>query len=888
MQSRFNLRSGFLLTMCLAVLAGVLLVHSSRALAQTDEAWVVPTNISRSGAATMPIPVVAADGTVHVFWLENGRDYAYAYTTGDGWSNSRVIEPPFATRVYSPDLNSNAATPIFTPSLVADASGRIFAFWINDDDELVFSDVVASAIESGTVFDWRAPTVLASSALAAIPAVDDANRIHVVYFRSAESDEFPVGLYHKSSEDGGASWSESKLLYPSRYFRALTLEDTHAQIISAENSIYVIWDSRPEEKVFIVRSDDGGVTWGEPQEIDRRQAEDGRLAAGPSNIIGAADGDNVLLVWRANHDNAPVCNLYYQVSSDRGDTWSEQQPLTNLASCPDAMQFVTGDEGNTVLMASGTDLSYLLGWDWNRSLWSNPQRESIISQFTNSDTFRTVELACQQAALRDVDAFFVFGCDVAGGADVWALTRTLADFGGWFPSPTDWRDPIVVQDGLSDIVSAAIVTDSNGQVHLVWADEIGDGIQYTRYENGRWVAPIEAVRSPEGRAADPALALDSSGRLFAIWTNPETGQLLFSQVDATRAVAQAEWATPQIIATSDNVVSSPQLVVTDDDRIVAVYAAPLNEGRGVYMVMSADNGVTWSEPQLLFDAAAAGWIMVDAPSLHIAEDGRWYLLWTQHTVPGAGGPIALYTAYSDDEGQTVSSAELISDTPVLWSRVTTTGDQTVHRVWQSAVGDLVTLWHQKSDDNGVTWQNPTRVSSFGDAAGPTAFVRDEIGRLHLMQLQASGLHYWMWDGNTWTGDRDIGIVPQTINADQLQAGLDADGGLVVVYGGGNVNQFDDQNGDVFFFSGRSLDYPDGLPTPEPTSTPELSPTPTPAPEEVTEAAPPLTFPLDPPTTPTLGAASRIEGLALGAIAAALFVILALAIGLRLTRFRRKT
>ena len=35
-----------------------------------------------------------------------------------------------------------------------------------------------------------------------------------------------------------------------------------------------------------------------------------------------------------------------------------------------------------------------------------------------------------------------------------------------------------------------------------------------------------------------------------------------------------------------------------DDRLVAVYAAPLNEGRGVYMVMSGDNGATWSEPRL--------------------------------------------------------------------------------------------------------------------------------------------------------------------------------------------------------------------------------------------------------------------------------------------------
>ena len=145
---------------------------------------------------------------------------------------------------------------------------------------------------------------------------------------------------------------------------------------------------------------------GASHKIDRREAADGRLAAGPSNIIAAADGDNVLLVWRANHDNAPVCNLYYQTSADRGDTWSERQTLYQSGGMPGCDTNRYRDEGNMILMASGSELSNLLGWDWNRSLWSNPQRESSISQFTNSDTFRTVELACQQAALRD-DAFFV-------------------------------------------------------------------------------------------------------------------------------------------------------------------------------------------------------------------------------------------------------------------------------------------------------------------------------------------------------------------------------------------------------------------------------------------------------------------------------------------------
>jgi hypothetical protein len=718
-------------------------------------------------------------------------------------------------------------------------------------------------------------------------AVDDDNRIHVVYFNSAESSASPAGLYTISSSDGGNSWSQASLLYPSRYFRSLTPDETHAHIASADNKLYVVWDSRPEEIVYVIKSEDGGATWGEPVAVDQREAQDGRIAIGPSQIMASAAGDNVLLVWQANHDNAPLCNLYYQVSNDAGMNWSDRAKLDGLPTCPDDAQLLTSPTGDAILAATGSSVSYLMGWDWDRMLWSNPQRETIASQFTNSDTFRTVQLGCQQVATLEAELLSVVGCGTGTVADIWAMQRTLQDFDGWFPSPTDWRDPTTIASGLNDIVVSSMVVDAEGQAHLLWSDASGEGILYTRQEDNRWTAPIEVLRSPEGRATEPTVAIDPSGRLYAVWTDPETGELFFSQANASRAAAQAEWAAPQLIAASDNVVSSPQLVLTDDGQLVVMYAAPLNEGRGIYMIVSADNGATWSSPALVFDAAAAGWTMVEDPYLHIGADGKWRLLWTQHTVPGAGGPIALYSAESNDDGATWSTAELVSDVPVYWSRITTTGENGVHRVWQAATGDLVTLWHQYSDDGGISWDIPTRVSSFSDAAGPSALVRDEIGRLHLLQLQASGLHYWLWDGGIWTGDRNVGIVPQTTNADQLQVGLADDGSLIVVLGGAVADPFDGQTEDAFFSTGRSLDYPVDRPTPVPTAILESAATPTPDAEPTPAATPTLAFPLDPPPASFGGSPSRIQGLLLGAVAATVFVILAFIIGVRLTRSRHR-
>ena len=47
--------------------------------------------------------------------------------------------------------------------------------------------------------------------------------------------------------------------------------------------------------------------------------------------------------------------------------------------------------------------------------------------------------------------------------------------------------------------------------------------------------------------------------------------------------------------------------MTANGELLVVYAIPLNEPRGVYMVRSADLGATWSRPVRVFDGAAAGW-----------------------------------------------------------------------------------------------------------------------------------------------------------------------------------------------------------------------------------------------------------------------------------------
>jgi hypothetical protein len=299
----------------------------------------------------------------------------------------------------------------------------------------------------------------------------------------------------------------------------------------------------------------------------------------------------------------------------------------------------------------------------------------------------------------------------------------------------------------------------------------------------------------------------------------------------------------------------------------------------------------------VFDAAGAGWDMVDAPQLARSEDGSLHAVFTRYSLPGGSGPMGLFYTRSEDGGIFWSPPELVDENPVHWSRVVSGKAGVLHRIWQAraASGSGFMLWHQYSLDNGYNWSASQNISNFGLvdpginaslAVGPT----DDLHFLHTISGQSGelSLYHWAWTGDQWQRKEDLKMnINQVHQIHGLSAAASSLGRVAVLYSVPPAAEGASQNisGSNLFFSIRALDIsiPPSAPlpplpsSPTPTLDPILEPTITPTP-----ALDLSVLANEPPSRSTT---NRWAGLGLGLSVAGILV--GIAFGFGVLSIRRK-
>jgi hypothetical protein len=201
---------------------------------------------------------------------------------------------------------------------------------------------------------------------------------------------------------------------------------------------------------------------------------------------------------------------------------------------------------------------------------------------------------------------------------------------------------------------------------------------------------------------------------------------------------------------------SPEILVDGSGNIVVVYAVTLNENRGIYMVRSENLGEAWSAPFQIIDAISYKWDAIDRPKLALTSDGRLHTLFSRYSVSGGIHPMGLYYSQSEDGGATWSEPLEISDKPVTWHQILVSKDQILNLLWQENYDQTTINVHRISNDNGVTWNNPTVVSSTREKSVSIDAGTDPNGQLHLLQLSGGEelmIQEWVSDGLRWSAQR---------------------------------------------------------------------------------------------------------------------------------------
>jgi len=754
-------------------------------LAQSqDTPWSPPTNLSRSGAATDPYIIVDSSGSTHVIWVDEYDGLTYVQKTGDKWSKPGEVDLPF----------SNGFTKL---KFIADEQGYIHAVWIDDEDVLYYSRVRGEWFGSPSAWSGRQVIALSVADMELTAAQD--GRSHLIYVRNESASDFPSGVYSMSLAPGSSSWTNPRLIYASDYFRGLMSEQPLVGISSGENrSVYAVWHDPAEERIYLVSSSDNGRSWGEPIEIDHRLETDGFGAIGPSAPKIFAQNQNSLLMWYAGHEGAS-CSIYFIFTDDDGVTWSEPGLLPEpfQRTCPQSLQLLVDENDDLWLLATTTSGIYLLSWDptsTNGIHWSNPQLQSEISGFSNPETYRPVSLSCQRGALSGNELQIV-GCEVsgnelgAGRGDIWYLERPLGNHRAYFPTPTPtslWSTSVPINVSENFVTESTMIADDNGRLHAFWSIQDNANIYYALWDGERWSRPINVLTSPGGTPLDLSVALHPSGNLFLSWSDPSAGDIFTSSVPLVDAINPGEWRVPQVLPINGSIGISTQVQVDDDGVIYIAYAIPVNEGRGVYVQQTdgpADLSelLFWNAPDLVFDAAKSGWVIVGGTRFTLDANGNQHLLWTRYTLPPSSQPLALYYSRSLSEETLLESEQIpenttpspeqlltTSSTPnpaysvwspiqevdrgaIIWSQIISAPDGTLHRAWQQELANDLILWHNYSLDGGVTWSEPARITGFRSGNGPASLALDISGNLYLLQISSNFqgdmfMQRWQWEG----------------------------------------------------------------------------------------------------------------------------------------------
>jgi hypothetical protein len=807
----------------------------SWALAQTgDDPWAVPVNLSHSGVARNPSIVIDSEAVVHAVWQDEVANFVYTRLDGNQW---RAPETTDLNRLFRmPEVSETAnrsEAPIYTgpnPLFIAGPGPFIFAFWISPQDKLFTSKVTNTNFEH--VSAWDSGGVVASDVTSFTVAIDPRGEWHLAYVRMVDAPNYPAGIYYTRSRNGGWNWAIPELLYGSPYLRNLGEGEANLSIATAGTEeaphVYIAWDNRPRKQVLLAQSADGGQNWEQPTLVAGPASDSG--SAGPFNIHVGANEDSVVLIWQSGQPGG-ACSQIYQSSDDAGATWSDPQPMIeNLLGCADSSGFVTGlangPEDPLFFLTETQSQIYLSAWNGLR--WSEPQEQSFLAGFEDPEIFTQVDYGCYRDSLLGTQ-LYIIGCDQGEGGDVWVTSRDLGSNTSWFSSPV-WSQPSPVTDDPLEVEVVELVATGDDLIHAFFCQRQDPVIYYTSWDGELWSHITPVLKLPDGEAGSPAIAAGPENELFLIAPN-NRGALYFSWALSDSAVIASSWSTPTRLEIShDGQIGSVDVAWDAAGTLYVVYSVPVNEERGIYLVLSEDQGTTWSEPVQVFDGAAAGFDLVGAPSLVTSDNGVLHIIWKEQSIQGDGvpQPLSLFYTRSEDGGHTFNEAALVVEESVTWREIVSDENGNLHLLWQWQ-DTMTTVWDQVSFDGGRSWQYPQGLPEEGMTV---AIMIDSVGRLNLVDAGLGSLGHWLWDGSRWQPQTPLHWTlasQQERPAELLAAAVNKQGKMVVVLAvpTGEGNEAETK----LLYSSRTLKLP-----PEQAAIQE-GPTPTLLPPTLTPATP---------------------------------------------------
>lgn len=265
---------------------------------------------------------------------------------------------------------ASASGEDFAPSIAVAPNGRVYVAWLEQHSTggaFLYNITVAYSTDGGLTYTGA--TNVSGGASPAYHwighpsiAVDSHGRVDVVYSQYSTLGTFPAWVNYTYSNDG-VTWS------PPVTLNGGPIEGMNPRIaIDSQDHLYVVWvDGRTGATggnlIYYTTSTDRGQTWSPEMPISQGALP---VATGyyTANVNLAVEGDTLMVVWDSGSSSTHY--MSYVISADDGATWYGERSLYT------AGQAVTlSADGNGTFYGFSTDTATTvdsIGLSW----WHSP------------------------------------------------------------------------------------------------------------------------------------------------------------------------------------------------------------------------------------------------------------------------------------------------------------------------------------------------------------------------------------------------------------------------------------------------------------------------------------------------------------------------------------
>lgn len=377
--------------------AAALLISASAAWAVLPDPFTSPIRIGfEAGDDWEPSIAADAHGNVYALWTHyvgfEGGDTGeidpscpecpsphmviqVSNDNGATWGDPHALAPS-EERQDDPQI---VVDPVTQAVYAAYMEGNKSSMFVarSDDFGLTFEPVLVEEIERG----------LDKIALA---ARDD--HVYLVYHSQQK-------IFASSSHDGGDTWAVTQPVHNTNSKLGVSLPSGAA--IDSSGNAYFAWNgaNRPGQakgtvNLFVTKTADGGTTW-TTSVVDQSAASPqcacgGWAYWGSQMAIGVDAEDRVYVLWNANEATESPHRMYFAVSNDGAETWTEPVDVSVAPSGANNLfpALVAAEDGDVRIAWQDDRNGFDAGGGDPAARWNTYYRSSTDSGATWSDEWQ--------------------------------------------------------------------------------------------------------------------------------------------------------------------------------------------------------------------------------------------------------------------------------------------------------------------------------------------------------------------------------------------------------------------------------------------------------------------------------------------------------------------